>query len=159
MNLTKINPKPGHSSARRRFLMTSGVAAMTFGLPRQARAAAPSEAEAANVQLVKDVCAAWATLDPAKVAAFFRDDCALRFSETSPWVTGRDAIFQKIKGVVDGAEKVELEILDLHPKGSIVLNERMDRTTKQGKTRPFHVVGIILVKEGKIAEWNDYAIR
>ena len=108
---------------------------------------------------MKNVCLAFGTLDAAKIAAFFHDSCNLRWSETMPWVTGREAILEKLKGVVTGAEKVELEILDLYPKGPIVLNERMDRTTKQGRSRPFHVAGIILVKDGKIAEWNDYAIR
>jgi limonene-1,2-epoxide hydrolase len=144
---------------RRQFLAVGGIAAAALGGAPTALAATPTDQERQNVELVKAACAAWSTLDAAKIAAFFSDNCALRFSETSPWVTGREAILQKVTGVVAGAEKVELELLDLYPKGPIVLNERMDRTTKQGKTRPFHVAGIILVKDGKIAEWNDYAVR
>jgi limonene-1,2-epoxide hydrolase len=144
---------------RRRFLAAGGLATAALAGAGAARAATPTDQERLNVELVEAACAAWSTLDASKVAAFFSDNCALRFSETSPWVTGREAILQKITGVVAGAEKVELELLDVYPKGPIVLNERMDRTTKQGRTRPFHVAGIILIKDGKIAEWNDYAIR
>jgi limonene-1,2-epoxide hydrolase len=144
---------------RRQFLAAGGLRTVASAWPQPIQAAARTNQEELNVELVKRVCAAFATLDAAKIAAFFHDSCALRWSETSPWVTGREAILEKITGVVTGAEKVELELLEIFPKGPIVLNERMDRTTKQGKTRPFHVAGIILAKDGKIAEWNDYAIR
>jgi limonene-1,2-epoxide hydrolase len=121
-------------------------------------AAEPTAAEKANIKTVTDFCAAWLTHDSTKVTAFLADNVAMRWSEKAPWTNGREAAGMKIKQLIDGAEKVELQLLDTYARGPMVLNERMDKTTKQGKTNGFHLVGIFIVHDGKITEWADYAI-
>ena len=41
---------------------------------------------------------------------------------------------------------------------NIVLNERFDRFTMGGKDSAFHMSGVFFIKDGKIAEWNDYGM-
>jgi limonene-1,2-epoxide hydrolase len=147
----------GHLN-RRRFLATGALGACAALASTRAGAAEPTAAEKANIKTVTDFCAAWLTHDSDKVNAFLADNVAMRWSEKAPWTNGRDAAAQKIKALIDGAERVELQLLDTHARGPLVLNERMDKTTKQGKTNSFHLVGIFVVKDGKIAEWSDYAI-
>jgi limonene-1,2-epoxide hydrolase len=146
------------NQTRRRFLTTGALGACATLAALRADAAEPTAAERANINTVTDFCAAWLTHDSNKVNAFLADNVAMRWSEKSPWTTGREASAQKIKQLIDGAEKVELQILDTYARGPMVLNERMDKTTKQGKTSSFHLVGIFIVRGGKIAEWLDYAI-
>ena len=143
---------------RRRFLATGAIGACATLVAGRAEAAEPTAAEKANIKVVTDFCAAWLTHDSNKVNAFLADNFAMRWSERGMWTVGRDACAAKIKQLIDGAEKVELQLLDTYARGPMVLNERMDKTTKQGKTNSFHLVGIFIVKDGKLTEWSDYGI-
>src|SRR5438309_1364071 len=112
----------GHQT-RRRFLATGALGACaTLAAPR-AEAAEPTAAEKANIKTVADFCAAWLTHDSDKVNAFLADNVAMRWSEKAPWTNGREASAQKIKQLIDGAEKVELQLLDTYARGPLVLNE------------------------------------
>ena len=63
-------------------------ALMTLGTGGSAQAAELSDAEKANVKLVGDFCAAWATRDLTKILPFLAEDSSYRMSETTPAVTG-----------------------------------------------------------------------
>jgi limonene-1,2-epoxide hydrolase len=153
------------SPARRELLGTVG-AALALGVlasvparAAQTDAAGPSAAAPLTLHVVRDFCAAWSTLDPARVAAFFADDAVYRVTETTPPAVGRQAITQLLQRFLQRAQQVRFEILREYAAGPIVLNERHDHFTGPQGARVFHVAGVFFVRDGKIAEWTDYIIR
>ena len=140
---------------RRMFLATGlGVAAAT-GLARTADAAEPSATEKANMQIVKDFCAAWPSHDLEKILAFFPDNGAYRMTEAMEPAKGREALTARIKTIINNVS--QFEILDTWARGPMVINERIDRFSNF-QLKSWHGVGVFLVKDGKIVEWYDYTI-
>ena len=140
---------------RRMFLASGlGVAAAT-GLARSADAAEPSAMEKANMQIVKDFCAAWPSHDLEKILAFFPDNGAYRMTETMEPAKGREALTARIKTIINNVS--QFEILDTWARGPMVVNERIDRFSNF-QLKSWHGVGVFFVKDGKIVEWYDYTI-
>ena len=140
---------------RRMFLASGlGVAAAT-GLARSADAAEPSAIEKANMQIVKDFCAAWPSHDLEKILAFFPDNGAYRMTETMEPAKGREALTARIKTIINNVN--QFEILDTWARGPMVVNERIDRFSNF-QLKSWHGVGVFFVKDGKIVEWYDYTI-
>ena len=140
---------------RRAFLAAGlGVAAVA-GISRQANAAEPSVLEKANMQIVKDFCAAWPSHDLEKILAFFSDNGAYRMTETMEPAKGREALTARIKTIINNVDR--FEILDTFARGPMVVNERIDRFSNF-QLKSWHGVGVFLIKDGKIVEWYDYTI-
>ena len=140
---------------RRAFLAAGlGVAAVA-GISRQAEAAEPSVLEKANIQIVKDFCAAWPSHDLEKILAFFSDNGAYRMTETMEPAKGREALTARIKTIINNVDR--FEILDTFARGPMVVNERIDRFSNF-QLKSWHGVGVFLIKDGKIVEWYDYTI-
>jgi len=140
---------------RRMFLASGlGVAAAT-GLAPSAEAAEPSATEKANMQIVKDFCAAWPSHDLEKILAFFPDNGAYRMTETMEPAKGREALTARIKTIINNVN--QFEILDTWARGPMVVNERIDRFSNF-QLKSWHGVGVFFVKDGKIVEWYDYTI-
>jgi len=112
-----------------------------------------------NLRLVKDFCAAWSTLDPVKVAAYFADSAVYRVTETAPRTVGLAAIRPLLQRFLQRAQAVRFEIVRAYSVGPIVLTERHDHFKGPQGERVFHVAGVFFVRNGKIAEWTDYMIR
>jgi limonene-1,2-epoxide hydrolase len=145
----------GRTIDRRMFLASGlGVAAAT-GLVRSADAAEPSAVEKANMQIVKDFCAAWPSHDLEKILAFFPDNGAYRMTETMEPAKGREALTARIKTIINNVN--QFEILDTWARGPMVVNERIDRFSNF-QLKSWRGVGVFLIKDGKIVEWYDYTI-
>ena len=160
------SPANSAASPARRQLLGSVGAALALGVlssvparAAQTGATTPTAGAPQTLHIVKDFCAAWSTLDPARVAAFFADDAVYRVTETTPPTVGRAAITQLLQRFLQRAQKVRFEILREYAVGPIVLNERHDHFTGPQGARVFHVAGVFFVRDGKIAEWTDYIIR
>ncbi len=48
------------------------------------------------------------------------------------------------------------EIVHQISNGDVVMNERIDRFTANGKAIALPVVGVFELRDGKIAAWRDY---
>ena len=132
---------------RRAFLAAGlGVAAVA-GIGTEAAAAEPSALEKANMQLVKDFCAAWPSHDLEKILAFFADNGAYRMTETMEPAKGREALTTRIKTIINNVDR--FEILDTFARGPMVVNERIDRFSNF-QLKSWHGVGVFFVKDGKI---------
>jgi limonene-1,2-epoxide hydrolase len=132
----------------------AGAAAMAI----PAMAAEPTAAEKANLALVADFCAAFATRDMTKIASYLAPNCSYRLTETAPPVVGPAAV-ERIRSYVDQSSKIEFKILDSWARGPMVINERVDSFTRATSSPAYHLVGVFFIKDGKIAEWIDYGIR
>jgi len=147
-------------SSRRSFLTTAGLGALApLALASKASAAEWSAAEKANVKLVNDFCASWATRDLKQVFPRFAATGVYRMSETTPPVVGPAGITERLGSWMQSSDRITFEILDTFAKGPMVINHRID--TFASKTRPltWEGVGVFFVKDGKIQEWSDYTIR
>jgi len=152
-------PRDAKNPARRRFLTTGALGACgALASTARVNAAAPTAEEQANVRIVKEFCAAWAKKDTAKIESLLADSIAVRWSERAPWINGKATAFERMKGILErpGVERVELELVETYPKGPLVLNDRWDRTVRNGKMSQHRLASIFFVKDGKIVEWLDY---
>ena len=134
-------------------------ALMTLGVANAAHAAELTDAEKANVKLVGDFCAAWATRDFAKILPFLADDSSYRMSETTPAVTGHAGVRERLGSWIESSQQIEFKILDTYAKGPMVVNHRVDRFVSTTRPLTWEGVGVFFVKDGKIKEWFDYTIR
>src|SRR5262245_40902730 len=144
-------------ATRRRFLTVvgSGLAA-TFGPVAAARAAEPTPAEQANMKLVTDFCRAFSADDVDRIMSFMADPCSYRVTEASDPIKGYAAVKERITGLVRTAER--FDVLDTFARGPMVFNERIDYFAPGGRLKSWHGVGVFLVKDGKIVEWQDFTI-
>ena len=141
---------------RRNVLAGAGLGAAGLVLAGgAANAATMSEAEKANVKLVDDFCAACGGKDADRIMAFFSDNPAYRQTEQQAPAAGRQAVAEKIAGLVKVATKFEVH--ESWARGPMVINERTDYFDSP-RLKRWHGVGVFLVKDGKIVEWQDFTI-
>jgi len=142
--------------ARRDFLVAGalGGGVVSITTPAVAAGGGRTATEEANVKLVTDFCGSFAT--PDKLKDFLAADCSVRFDEKQAPMIGPAALADAWKkGVGEG--KVSAKIFSTDAKGPIVMNVRVDTMTTSGKPdQVFKVVGVFLVRDGKIKEWTDY---
>ena len=142
----------------------SGIGAgIALALSAQAKAAGPeaeSDLEAEKEKIVNEFCAAWATKDADQLASFLSDDIEYHMFEGRPPINGLAEFSVQLKPFVAGMAEIDWEILRSCTMGDIVLNERIDHFIRpEGSAAPdshFHVVGVFLVRGGKIVYWKDY---
>jgi limonene-1,2-epoxide hydrolase len=145
--------KPG--GVDRRAFVAAGLAAAGGAATLGAAAPEPTAAERANMQVVRDFCAAWPAHDLDRILAFFTDDGAYRMTETMAPARGREALTARIRTIIDNV--TEFEILDTWARGPMVVNERIDRFTNF-PLKTWRGVGVFFLKDAKIVEWYDYTI-
>jgi limonene-1,2-epoxide hydrolase len=144
---------------RRTLLAGSGLSMIgALAAVREASAQQRSEAEARNVALVNDFCAAWSTRDLQRVTALMADDSVYRMTETTPPLTGHAALIAQMQPWVDTSSSIEFKILETFASGPMVMNHRVDRFASTTRPLTWEGVGVFFVKDGKIREWSDYTI-
>jgi len=141
-----------NAMTRAQFLITGAALAIPVA------SAAPAPNEAANLALVTDFCAAFASRDMTKIASYLAPNCSYRITETAAPAVGAAAV-ERIKSYVERSSKIEFKILDSWARGPIVINERIDSFARPDASPAYHLVGVFLIKDGKIEEWTDYGIR
>ena len=131
------------------------VAAATLGSTAFAADEKKKSDPKANEKVVKDFIAAWN--DPDKAVTFLADNCSVRMEEDKPAITGPANVAAAFKGFMGHGEKLDVKILKTYSEGPLVTNKRVDTLTTPGqKPQSFPVVGVFIVKNGKITEWTDY---
>jgi limonene-1,2-epoxide hydrolase len=141
---------------RRSFLAAGlGAAATAAAFAAPVEAAEQTATEKANIQVVKDFCAAWPSHDLDRIVGFFAENGSYRMTEAMEPSKGREALIARLKMIINNV--TQFEILDTWARGPMVINERIDRFTNF-QLKSWHGVGVFLVKDGKIVEWYDYTI-
>ena len=144
---------PKREATRRQALTAAALGTLAAGYPLSLRAAKPTAQEKANIQVVKDFCAAWPSHDVGKIMSYFADNGAYRPLETMETAKGRDAVEKEIRRFVNNVER--FEILETWARGPMVINERIDHF-KDFQIKAWHGTGVFFLKDGKIVEWFDY---
>jgi len=145
---------------RRTIFLAGGLGALAVAAAGMATAAESSGAEKANLQLVKDFCKAWGDDPPdaeKMTNQYLAEDCVIRFGETIAPVSGQAAAIELFQSFLNSGQRYDLKILDTFTRGPVVVNARIDSTIKNNRiTNPTKVIGVFLVRDGKIKEWSDY---
>ena len=147
-------------TTRRSFFGAAVFGAFAAGSPLAiAQGSERTAAEKANVQIINDFCAAWASRDMEKPLAFLSSDCVYRMSETTPPVNGHEGVIQRLKSYIDASNRVEFEVLETFAAGPLVINRRIDRYISPARPLIWEGVGVFFVQNGKIKEWSDYTTK
>ncbi len=123
-----------------------------------------TDSEQAREEFVNKFCTEWNSRDAEKLIPYLADDIEYHVFEGGPMVVNGIDQFREQMGAFMGAMKeVRWEILRSHAMGDLVFNERIDHFIMQDGSdfprSPFHVVGMFVVREGKIQYWKDYNLR
>lgn len=140
---------------RRRFAAVAVFAIVTLGFAAQAMAAEGNATEKANVKVVDAFIAAWS--DPDKAVTFLAPEASVRMVEDQPAVVGQTAVAAAFKSFMTPGVTLKVKTLRTTVHGPVVMNKRVDTMKTEGKPdQVFPVVGVFVVKNGKITEWVDY---
>ena len=130
----------------RRLFLAAGLGVLASTRLAHAQAAAWSDAERANVQLVADFCASWSTR-------------AGRASSSHP-ASPRSGVTERLGSWMPSSDRgIEFKILETFAAGSIVMNRRIDSFRSTTRPLTWEGVGVFFIKDAKIKEWSDYTIR
>ena len=130
------------------------VAILTFGCATR-NMAGSNETEKANVEVVDDFIAAWS--DPDKAVTYLAPEASVRMVEDQPPIVGQTAIAAAFKSFMTPGVTLTVETLETTVHGPVVMNKRIDTLKTADKPdQVFPVVGVFVVKNGKIMEWVDY---
>jgi limonene-1,2-epoxide hydrolase len=117
-----------------------------------------TEAEQANTDIVRRFCEAWSTLDLGRVTALMSAAAVYRMTETTPPVTGHEALIDQMQPWIETSSAIEFRILETFARGPLVVNHRIDTFSSDTRPLTWEGVGVFLIQNGKISEWSDYTI-
>jgi limonene-1,2-epoxide hydrolase len=121
---------------------------------------APTAAEKANLDVVDQFCKAW-SMRPAdaareKLLNLMTSDCAWKI-RTRPALVGREAVGGLMKTALS-TTRFDMNVFDTFVRGDFVVNSRIDSNVYPDGSptdAPYHIVGVFIMKQGKIAEWYE----
>jgi limonene-1,2-epoxide hydrolase len=114
-----------------------------------------SASEKANILVVDEFMASWD--DPDKAVTFLAPNASVRMIEDQPAVVGPMAVAAVFKSFMTPGMELTIDTLSTTVHGPVVLNKRIDTMKTPDKPdQVFPVVGVFVVKNGKIEEWTDY---
>lgn len=93
--------------------------------------------------------------DAETLAPYFTEDALYHNVPMTP-IQGRDAIATMLGGMAGTMLSSGWEVKHQVAAGNLVMNERVDRFTRNGKPIAVRVMGVFELRDGKIAAWRDY---
>lgn len=100
---------------------------------------------------------AWTAMDIDRIMDFFTDDAVYINIPMDPPNRGKQEIRAFIEGFIGMTSAIEFIVHhQVESADGIVMNERTDRITINGKTVELPVMGVFEFSDGKISAWRDY---
>jgi limonene-1,2-epoxide hydrolase len=121
----------------------------------------PTDAELANEDLVNRFCADWAKQDAGLLADYFAEPFEYMVWEGGPVITSKAEFIKQMGPFLKKLKSVDWQVVRSQVIGPMVINERIDHFYAQDSkfdNHP-HLVGMFIVRDGKIAIWRDYNLR
>lgn len=109
---------------------------------------------AANDALVRRFLEAWERRDSEFIIGCFTDDGVYHSIPLEP-IVGKDAIRRWVYGFV-GTAPGRLEVHHQVASERVVMNERTDRITLNGKIVTLPICAVFEIRDGRIAAWREY---
>jgi len=113
-----------------------------------------SEIEAANDAMVREFIGAWERRDTEHIVGAFTDDGVYHSIPLTP-IVGKPAIREFVAGFADtppGRLHIHRQVVT----GNIVMNERTDYITLNGKAVVLPICGVFEIEDGRIKAWREY---
>jgi limonene-1,2-epoxide hydrolase len=110
--------------------------------------------ESANDDLVRQFVAAWERRDTEFVLACFTDDVVYHAIPLTP-IVGKAAVEEWVRGfsnVPPGCLHVHHQVAS----GDVVMNERTDYITLNGRPVTLPICATFDIRDGKITAWREY---
>jgi limonene-1,2-epoxide hydrolase len=142
-----------HRLTRRALLVVATLGALAAAGAPSAALAGPTEK--ANEKVVDAFMAAWN--DPDEAVTFLAPNASVRMVEDQPAVVGQANVAAALKSFMKPGVTVSVKTLKTESHGPVVMNQRIDTLKEPGKPdQVYKLVGVFVVKDGKIVEWADY---
>ena len=111
-------------------------------------------------RLVTRFCELWSGLDVDQLMPFIGEELEYHIWEGGPVVRGASDFRARFAESLPKYKEIEWEIFRSFAIGDVVINERLDHFI-QGENASMpdahhHIVGVFLVRDGKIQYWKDY---
>ena len=121
----------------------------------------PTDAEQTHEELVNRFCADWAKQDAELLAEYFAEPFEYMVWEGGPVITSKAEFVKQMGPFLKKLKSVDWEVVRSQVIGPMVINERIDHFYAHDSkfdNHP-HLVGMFIVRDGKIAIWRDYNLR
>jgi len=105
-------------------------------------------------KLVRDFLLIWESRDTERIVAACTEDAVWHFRPLKP-IVGRDAIrafAQEYASIPGGPYEIGLQVATER----VVMNERTDHVTLDGKSITLATCGVFEIEDGRIKAWRDY---
>lgn len=107
-----------------------------------------------NDTMIREFLAAWERRDTDFIVDCFADDGVYHSVPLTP-ITGKSAIRDFVAGFAD-VPPGRLEIRNQLASDNLVINERTDYITMNGKAVTLPICGVFEIDGGKIKAWREY---
>lgn len=114
-----------------------------------------ADSDEEKLKTAQEMVDAWNTRDWERVYALFAEDGVLHSMMIEP-VVGRDTIRERLSRMTPGIESIELKLRNIGVVNDVVMLERVDDFTYQGKHSRVPVVGVLEINNGLVTEWREY---
>jgi limonene-1,2-epoxide hydrolase len=118
-----------------------------------------TEEERANIRLVDRFCTAWEAMDLQQVTATMTEQCVYRQSQNTAPVTGHQALIDLMQPWIESSHAITYEVLETFARGPVVINRRIDIYHSDSNHLEWEGVGLFLIEDGLIREWQDFTMR
>ena len=109
---------------------------------------------AENDSMIREFIAAWERRDADHIVDCFTDDGMYHSVPLTP-IVGKAAIREFVEGFTD-VPPGRLEIHHQVASATVVMNERTDSITLNGKPVVLPICGVFELENGKIKAWREY---
>lgn len=108
--------------------------------------------------VVKGFCDAWDRRSVEEVLAFLAPDIVYQ-NVPLPTMHGRDEAARFLIPLLRNTTKIEFKLLSIavSASGNEVLTERLDRLHFETGIINIPLMGIFVIRDGRISQWRDYA--
>jgi limonene-1,2-epoxide hydrolase len=107
-----------------------------------------------NDAVVRAFMQAWERRDADFIIGCFTDDAVYHSMPLTP-IVGKAAIAEWVRGFA-GVPPGRLEIHHQVASADVVMNERTDRITLNGRPVTLPIAGVFEMRDGRIAAWREY---
>lgn len=122
-----------------------------------------SESDKVKEEFVNNFCRAWSSLDVETLTPYLADTIEYHIWEGGTIIKGIEQFREHMTDFMANMKEINWDILRSTAMGDIVMNERIDHFIRgENSAVPnnhFDVVGIFVVRQGKIQYWKDYGYK
>ena len=119
----------------------------------------PTPEEQRNIAIAREFNTCWSDRDCDRLLTLLDKEVAYMVYEGGPVHVGHAAVEGAVRPFLAKYERVEFEIVRMSAIGPVVSHERTENYYGPGGKLDthFHVVGLLVIKDGKIVLWRDYS--